>query len=65
MGVYIDKGKDDACTLGVDPSWQMSTGGDHGDVRWDITPGLKPTASDAPCNINGIFDPTKMLPCPS
>jgi hypothetical protein len=65
MGVYIDKGKDDACTLGVDLSWQRTTGGDHGDVRWEITPSLKPAASDTPCNINGLFDLTKMLPCPS
>jgi len=64
MGVYIDKGKDDACTLGVDLSWQMTTGADTGAVRWEITPSLKPAASHTPCNINGIFDLTKMLPCP-
>jgi hypothetical protein len=64
MGIYVDKGKDDACTLGVDPSWQMSTGGDHGDVRWALTPSSPPPSGAAPCIINGIFDITKMLPCP-
>lgn len=64
MGVYIDKGKDDACTLGVDPSWQMTTGGDHGAVTWEITPRSEPPAGASPCNINSIFDPTKTLPCP-
>jgi len=64
MGIYVDKGKDDACTLGVDPSWQMSTGGDHGDVRWALTPSSPPPSGAAPCFINGIFDITKMLPCP-
>ena len=64
LGVYIDKGKDDACTLGVDPSWEMSTGGDHGPVTWNITPSSRPVAGETPCNINGVFDPTKVLPCP-
>jgi hypothetical protein len=64
MGAYIDKGRDDACTLGVDLSWQMTTGGDHGPVTWEITPDSKPSLSEYPCDINGIFDITKTLPCP-
>lgn len=65
LGVYVDKGKDDACTLGIDPSWEMSTGGDHGDVTWELTPSTPAPAGHTPCNINGLFAMTKMLPCPS
>jgi hypothetical protein len=65
MGVYIDEGRDDACTLGVDLSWQQTTGGDHGPVTWEITPDSKPALSEYPCDINGIFDIMKTLPCPS
>jgi hypothetical protein len=64
MGAYIDKGKDNACTLGVDASWEMTTGGDHGDVTWNITPSSPPPAGHSPCNINGIFDMTRLLACP-
>ena len=64
IGVYIDKARDDACTLGEDPLWQMTTGATSGDVTWEITPRLTPDANDPPCNINGIFDLTKPLPCP-
>lgn len=64
MGVYIDQGRDDACTLGVDLSWQRTTGGDTAPVTWTITPDSRPAASDSPCDINGIFDITTTLPCP-
>jgi len=63
IGVYIDKAKDDACTLGDDPLWQTTTGATSGDVIWEITPGLKPDVNDPPCNINGIFDLMKPLAC--
>lgn len=64
LGAYIDLGKDDACTLGVDVSWQMTTGGDTGPVTWEITPNWQPPSGSAPCNINGIFDIMMTLPCP-
>jgi hypothetical protein len=66
LGVYIDRGKDDACTPGVDPMWQRSTGGDHGPVRWDVNPGsMRPSPGIPPCSINAIFDLTTPLHCPS
>jgi len=65
MGAYIDEGNDDACTVGVDLFWQRTTGGDNGPVKLEITPALGPAAGETPCNINGIFDLTKVLPCPT
>jgi hypothetical protein len=63
MGVYIDRGKDDACTMDIDPSWQRTTGADNGPVRWDITPNAEQPAGAVPCDINGIFDIKKTLHC--
>jgi hypothetical protein len=64
IGVYVDKARDDACTLGDDPLWQTTTGATSDDVTWEITPRLTPDVNDPPCNINGVFDLTKPLPCP-
>ena len=64
MGVYVDKNRDDACTLGVDALWQRTTGGVPGDYLWELTPDQRQPAGASPCNINGIFDLTVPLPCP-
>ena len=64
IGVYIDKGRDDACTLGVDGMWQRTTGGVSGDFLWQLTPDQKQPSGASPCIINGIFDLTVPLPCP-
>jgi hypothetical protein len=64
-GLYIDRGKDDACTRNVDPFWQMASGGVFQDVNWEVNP-LTPAGLPGldPCNINGLFDLTQPLPCP-
>jgi len=65
FGVYIDRGKDDACTLNVDPFWQMASGGVYRDVNWEINPQTPAGLAGLPlCNINGLFDLTQPLPCP-
>jgi hypothetical protein len=62
--VYIDRGKDDACTVNVDPFFQMVSGGVYQDVHWEITPQTTFLRGLEPCNIDGIFDLTHPLPCP-
>jgi len=64
MGVYIDKDRDDRCTLGVDGLWQRTTGGVSGDFVWELTPDQHQPAGASPCDINGIFDLTVLLRCP-
>jgi hypothetical protein len=64
LGVYVDVGKDDACTAGVDLFWEMTTGAGQGAVKWEISPDLKPSSSTSPCSLNGVFDLTQALPCP-
>ena len=65
FGLYIDRGRDDACTLDVDPFWQMASGGVFRDVNWEINPQTRAGISGVPpCNINGLFDLTQPLPCP-
>lgn len=63
LGVYVDKGKDDACTPDDDPLWQMTTGATLNDVTFEITPSLAPDANAPPCSINGVFDLTRALSC--
>jgi len=62
--VYIDRGRDEACTVNVDPFFQMVSGGVYRDVRWEITPRTAFLAGLPPCNIDGFFDLTQPLPCP-
>ena len=62
-GLYIDRGKDDACTQNVDPFWQMASGAVFQDVNWEINP-QTPPGLGLECNINGLFDLTQPLPCP-
>jgi hypothetical protein len=63
-GVYIDRGKDEACTVNVDPFFQMTSGGVYQDVNWEINPQTRYLPGLPPCNIDGIFDLTQPLPCP-
>jgi len=63
-GVYIDRGTDDACTVEVDPFFQMVSGGIFQDVNWEINPQTHFLAGLPPCNIDGIFDLTQPLRCP-
>jgi len=64
-GVYIDTGKDDACTLNADPSWQKAQGGVYEDVNWAITPETMHMSTGLPaCNLDGVFDLTRPLHCP-
>jgi len=62
-GVYIDRGKDNACTLNVDPFFQMVSGGVYQDVNWEINPQTTFLAGLPPCNIDGFFDLTQPLSC--
>jgi hypothetical protein len=62
-GVYIDRGGDDACTVNVDPFFQMVSGGVYQDVNWEINPQTTFLAGLPPCNIDGFFDLTQPLPC--
>jgi hypothetical protein len=64
-GVYIDLGADSACTLNVDPFFQMTSGGVYQDVNWKINPQTRYLQGLPPCNIDGIFDLTQPLPCAS
>jgi hypothetical protein len=64
-GVYIDRGGDDACTVNVDPFFQMTSGGVYQDVNWEINPQTRYLQGLPPCNIDGIFDLTQPLPCQS
>jgi hypothetical protein len=62
-GVYIDRGADNACTVNVDPFFQMTSGGVYQDVNWEINPQTRYLEGLAPCNIDGIFDLTQPLSC--
>jgi hypothetical protein len=64
-GVYIDRGADNACTLSVDPFFQMTSGGVYQDVNWEINPQTHYLQGLPPCNIDGSFDLTQPLPCRS
>jgi hypothetical protein len=64
IGVYIDKGRDDACTIDEDGLFTKTTGGVFRDEVWEITPDEPDPAGAMPCVINGIFDLTVPLPCP-
>jgi len=64
FGVYIDRGGDDACTLNVDPFFEMASGGVYADVNWTITPETRFLEGLPPCNLNGLFDLTQPLRCP-
>ena len=64
FGLYIDRGRDDACTRNVDPFWQMASGGVFQDVNWEINPQTPTGLPGLECNINGLFDVTQALPCP-
>lgn len=64
IGVYIDRDRDDACTLDVDSMWQKSTGGVFGEEIWQVTPDEPDPAGASPCIINGILDLTQPMPCP-
>jgi hypothetical protein len=63
-GIYIDRGGDDACTVNVDPFFQMCSGGVYQDVSWAITPATRYLEGLPPCNINGMLDLTRPLSCP-
>ncbi|HKY41125.1 MAG TPA: hypothetical protein VJN18_34565 [Polyangiaceae bacterium] len=64
IGVYFDKGRDDACDVDGDTLFTRTTGGVYGDYVWEITPDEPDPAGASPCYINGIFDLTTPLPCP-
>jgi hypothetical protein len=64
-GVYIDRGADNACTVNVDPFFQMTSGGVYQDVNWEINPQTRYLQGLPPCNIDGIFDLTQPLSCGS
>jgi hypothetical protein len=64
IGVYVDKGMDDACNVDSDRLWQITTGGVYGDYVWQVTPDTRDPVGAPPCNINGIFDLTVPLSCP-
>jgi hypothetical protein len=64
IGVYIDRGRDDACDVDADTLFTRTTGGVNGDFVWEITPDEPDPAGASPCRINGIFDLTTPLPCP-
>lgn len=63
-GIYIDRGGDDACTVNVDPFFQMCSGGVYQDVNWAINPQTRYLEGLPPCNINGMLDLTLRLTCP-
>jgi hypothetical protein len=65
IGVYFDRGRDDACDIGVDTLFTRTTGGVYGDFLWEITPATRAPAGASPCYINGIFDLTTPLHCPT
>ena len=62
--LYIDKGKDDACTLDVDPFWQWVVGGVFEGVNWELTPETRSLTGLPACTINGLLDLTQPLHCP-
>jgi hypothetical protein len=64
IGVYIDRDRDEACTIDVDTLFTLTTGGVYGDFVWEVTPDEPDPAGASPCYINGIFDLTVTLPCP-
>jgi hypothetical protein len=64
IGVYIDRDRDEACTIDVDTLFTMTTGGVYGDYVWEVTPNEPTRRAHHRCYINGIFDLTVTLPCP-
>jgi hypothetical protein len=63
-GIYIDRAGDDACTVNVDPFFQMCSGGVYQDVNWAITPATRYLEGLPACNINGMLDLTRPRSCP-
>jgi hypothetical protein len=64
IGVYIDRDRDEACTIDVDTLFTRTTGGVYGDFVWEVTPDEPDPSGASPCYINGIFDLTVTLACP-
>jgi hypothetical protein len=65
IGIYVDRVRDSACNPGDELLWQKTTGPATGDTRWEVSPDTLMVFEQAgPCNINGIFDLTRPLPCP-
>jgi hypothetical protein len=62
LGVYVDFGRDDACSSD-DMEYQMTTGGDTADVTFEVPSSFREPGIPM-CSINGIFDMTRVLPCP-
>jgi hypothetical protein len=75
LGIYVDTVRDDTCSPRDEILWQRTTGpasargpdfsqGSRGETVWKVIPGSLRTFDQAgPCNINGIFDLAKPLPC--
>jgi len=63
--VYIDRGRDNACTVNVDPFFQIASGGNYEDLNWAITPQTTFLRGLPPCSINALFDLTQPLICTS
>jgi hypothetical protein len=75
LAVHVDRVRDDACKPDGEFIWQRATGPmsawgpgfsrtASGGAVWVVTPDTLRRFDEAgPCNINGIFDLTKPLPC--
>jgi hypothetical protein len=77
IAVHIDRVRDDACNPDQEFIWQRTTGplaalgpgfstSGAGENVWKVTPDtLWVFEQVGPCNLNGIFDLAKPLPCPA
>ena len=76
LAVHVDRVRDDACNPDREFIWQQTTGPMSAwglgltttseGLAWDVTPDtLRVFEQAGPCNLNGIFDLTKPIPCPA
>ena len=61
IGIYIDLERDDACSV-AEPMWQTNTGILQGHTTREFSAD-RGQWTQAPCNINGMFDIAVVIPC--
>jgi hypothetical protein len=76
IAIHVDRVRDDACNPDREFIWQQTTGPTSqwgvgsttasGGLVWEVTPGtLRVFQQVGPCNLNGVFDLTTPIACPS
>jgi hypothetical protein len=77
IAVHVDRVRDNACNPDREFIWQLTTGplsalgpgfstSSSGQTVWEVTPEVLRVFEQAgPCNVNGIFDLTVPLACPT